>query len=104
MEYVALLPYALAGTLVASTLALIPALHIYNVAGIFIILSARSQALLGGNELAMFFVGLIVGYAMLNTVSAIFLGAPDDSTVFLVLPGQKYLLMERGYEAAVLTG
>jgi len=47
---------------------------------------------------------MIVGYAMLNTVSAIFLGAPDDSTIFIVLPGQKYLLMSRGYEAAVLTG
>ena len=41
---------------------------------------------------------------MLNTIPSIFLSAPDDSTVFMVLPGQKYLLQRRGYEALVLTG
>lgn len=104
MEYLALVPYAIAGTLLASTLALIPALHVYNIAGIFILISLSAQNVIGSNELALLLVGMIVGYAMLNTISAIFLGAPDDSTVFIVLPGQKYLLMSRGYEAAVLTG
>ncbi|MCI0475387.1 MAG: tripartite tricarboxylate transporter permease, partial [Anaerolineales bacterium] len=102
MEYLSLVPYAIAGTLLASTLALIPALHVYNIAGIFILFALSAQQFMGGNELAMLLLGMIVGYAMLNTVSAIFLGAPDDSTVFIVLPGQKYLLMSRGYEAAVL--
>jgi putative membrane protein len=41
---------------------------------------------------------------MLNSIPGIFLAAPDDSTVFVVLPGQKYLLQRRGYEAVVLTG
>ncbi|MBI4672688.1 MAG: tripartite tricarboxylate transporter permease [Chloroflexi bacterium] len=104
MEYLSLVPYAIAGTLLASTLALVPALHVYNIAGIFILFALNVQQFIGGNELAMLLLGMIVGYAMLNTVSAIFLGAPDDSTVFIVLPGQKYLLMSRGYEAAVLTG
>lgn len=88
----------------ASTLALVPSLHVYNVAGIFILFALRIENFIGANELAMLLLGMIVGYAMVNTVSAIFLGAPDDSTVFIVLPGQKYLLMSRGYEAAVLTG
>ncbi len=104
MEYLALVPYAIAGTLLASALALVPSLHVYNVAGIFILLTIRIENFIGANELAMLLLGMIVGYAMLNTISAIFLGAPDDSTVFIVLPGQKYLLMSRGYEAAVLTG
>lgn len=103
-EILTLALYALAGTLLASLLALIPALHVYNIAGIFILLAVSAQQFIGGNELAMLLLGMIVGYAMLNTVSAIFLGAPDDSTIFIVLPGQKYLLMSRGYEAAVLTG
>ena len=34
----------------------------------------------------------------------IFFSAPDDSTIFVVLPGQKYLLQRRGWEAALLTG
>ncbi len=104
MEYLALVPYAIAGTLLASTLALVPSLHVYNIAGIFILFALRVQNFIGADELAMLLLGMIVGYAMLNTISAIFLGAPDDSTVFIVLPGQKYLLMSRGYEAAVLTG
>jgi putative membrane protein len=103
-EILTLALYAIAGTLLASVLALIPALHVYNIAGIFILLAVSAQQFMGGNELAMLLLGMIVGYAMLNTVSAIFLGAPDDSTIFIVLPGQKYLLMSRGYEAAVLTG
>jgi putative membrane protein len=41
---------------------------------------------------------------MLNSIPSILLAAPDDSTVFVVLPGQKYLLQRRGYEAVVLTG
>ena len=39
-----------------------------------------------------------------RTVPSIFLAAPDESSAFIVLPGQKWLLQRRGYEAAVLTG
>ncbi|MEJ2150556.1 MAG: tripartite tricarboxylate transporter permease [Chloroflexota bacterium] len=95
---------AAAGAAVASLLSIVPALHICNVAG-FIILAMGALGDVAPPELlAMFFLGLITGYAMLNTIPSIFLSAPDDSTVFVVLPGQKYLLQQRGYEAAVLTG
>jgi len=52
----------------------------------------------------MFLLGMVTGYATLNTIPSIFFSAPDDSTAFVVLPGQKYLMQGRGYEAAVLTG
>ena len=104
MEYISLIPYALLGTLVAGTLALIPALHVYNVAALLIIASLRLSNFIDGDALAMLLLGMVIGYAIVNTVPAIFLGAPDDSTIFVVLPGQKYLLQSRGYEAAVLTG
>jgi len=98
---------AVGGALVASVLALVPALHIYNVAG-FIILATAALGETGNDVppelLAFFFLGMITSYAMLNTIPSIFLSAPDDSTVFVVLPGQKYLLQQRGYEAVVLTG
>jgi len=100
----ALLLFAVLGALVASVLSLVPALHIYNVAGLVILVTARLNGLVPPEPLAFFFLGLTTGYAMLNTIPSIFLAAPDDSTVFLVLPGQKYLLQRRGYEAAVLTG
>ncbi len=99
-----LLLYTLAGAALASLLACIPALHIYNVAGLLVLLGAGSGKLLPPEATAFFFLGLVTGYAVLNTVPGIFFSAPDDSMLFVVLPGQKYLLQRRGYEAAVLTG
>jgi len=99
-----LILWTLAGTLLASLLAIVPALHIYNVAGFILLASGTLAAWMNPEQMAFLFLGLITGYAMLNTISSIFLSVPDDSTVFIVLPGQKYLLQQRGYEAVVLTG
>jgi len=107
MATIAPLLCAVGGALVASVLAVVPALHIYNVAGFIIMAWATLGKVENGvppELLAFFFLGMITSYAMLNTIPSIFLSAPDDSTVFVVLPGQKYLLQRRGYEAAVLTG
>ncbi|MEA3340591.1 MAG: tripartite tricarboxylate transporter permease [Chloroflexota bacterium] len=104
MNEIILLLYAIGGALVASVLALVPALHIYNVAGFIILATATLGEFMPPEMLAMFFLGLITSYSILNTIPSIFLSAPDDSTIFVVLPGQKYLLQRRGYEAVVLTG
>jgi putative membrane protein len=104
MTIAAPLLYAVGGALVASVLALVPALHIYNVAGFIILATTTLGEFAPPEMLAFFFLGLITSYAMLNAIPSIFLSAPDDSTVFVVLPGQKYLLQQRGYEAVVLTG
>jgi putative membrane protein len=95
---------AVAGALAASVVSLVPALHIYNVAGIAVLGTVALGPLLPPEHLALFFLGLVTAYAILNTIPGIFLSAPDDSMVFVVLPGQKYLMQRRGYEAAVLTG
>lgn len=98
-----LLIYIFAGTLLASVLSIVPALHIYNVAGIILILSITFKGLIPTDALPVFMMSMIVSYSFLNTIPSIFLGAPDDSTIFVVLPGQKYMLEQRGYEAAVIT-
>jgi putative membrane protein len=103
-EVLVMLLVAAAGAVVASALSLVPALHIYNVAGFIVLATGALGGFAPPELLAMFFLGLITGYAMLNTIPSVFLSAPDDSTVFIVLPGQKYLLQQRGYEAVVLTG
>lgn len=103
-EYAALVGAALLGTVLSAFLSCIPALHIYNVAGLLVILGARLEGVVPGEVLALFMLGLVVGYAVLNTIPSIFFGAPDDSTIFIVLPGQKYLMQQRGFEASVLTG
>ncbi len=41
---------------------------------------------------------------MLSVIPSIYLAAPDETSAFIVLPGQKWLLERRGYEAAILTG
>src|SRR5512136_475937 len=105
MHILVLLGYAVAGSAVASLLACVPALHIYNVAGLVILAGARLAGVIPpGAPLAMFLLGMVTGYATLNTIPSIFFSAPDDSTAFVVLPGQKYLMQGRGYEAAALTG
>ena len=104
MPDAALFLYALLGAVLASLLACIPALHIYNVAGLLILLNATLEEILPPEATAMLFLGLVTGYAVVNTIPSIFFSAPDDSTLFVVLPGQKYLMQRRGYEAAVLTG
>ncbi len=96
--------WTVVGTSVASVLALIPALHIYNVAGVILLLSTAGRIPLPPERMAFLFLGMVTGYAMVNTIPSIFLSAPDESTVFVVLPGQSYALQRRGYEAVVLTG
>jgi putative membrane protein len=103
-DYVALVGAALGGTVLAAFLSCVPALHIYNVAGLLIVLAVRFEGRVPGEVLALFMLGLVVGYAVLNTIPSIFFGAPDDSTIFIVMPGQKYLMQQRGFEASVLTG
>ncbi len=104
MNYLVLVGAALVGTVLSAFLSCIPALHIYNAAALLVILAVKVRGLVPDEPLAMFMLGLVVGYAVLNTIPSIFLGAPDDSTIFVALPGQKYLMERRGYEAAVLTG
>ncbi len=98
------LGYALVGALLAALLTPIPALHVYNVAGLLLLAYDGLRPLLPPEGLALLLMGMVTGYAMLNAIPAIFFTAPDESVLFVVLPGQKYLLQRRGYEAVLLTG
>lgn len=96
--------WALIGAAGASLLAWIPALHIYNVAALVLLLSESGILTLQAEPLAFLFLGMVTGYALGNTIPSIFFAVPDESMIFVVLPGQKYLLQQRGYEAVALTG
>ncbi|MFN2132136.1 MAG: tripartite tricarboxylate transporter permease [Anaerolineae bacterium] len=103
MQELACLLYAVAGTCVACVAACLPGLHVYNVAAL-ILLVMRAQTAGGMPEpWLMFFVGMVVGYAMASGIPAILISAPDDSSAWIVSPGHSYLLQGRGYEALVLT-
>jgi putative membrane protein len=104
MYILQLVGYALAGTLLSAIVAWVPALHVYNVAGLLILAALRWPGAITADGLTMLMLGLVTGYATLNTIPSVFLAAPDESAIFIVLPGQKYLMQRRGYEAVVLTG
>ncbi|MGM0606906.1 MAG: tripartite tricarboxylate transporter permease [Candidatus Muiribacteriota bacterium] len=95
--------FLIIGTLFSAFISCLPALHIYNVAGLLIILWTKISVIGAENFIALV-TGLVVGYSIINNVPSIFLGAPDEAAMFMVLPGQKYLMQGRGFEAAVLTG
>ncbi len=97
----------LAGTVLSCLLAILPGLHIYNVMGLAVLLIYKVQSL--GMAVAPeiylpFMIGLVVGWSVLNTIPSVLLGAPDESAIFTVLPGQKYLMTGRGYEGTLMIG
>jgi len=93
---------AIGGAAVSSVLSCIPGLHVYNLMALLAAAQTLGAAWPGPYVVVPFATGLIVGYAMLNTVPSVLLAAPDESALFTVLPGQKYLLAGRGVEAVRL--
>ena len=94
------------GTIISIIIGCLPAMHVYNVATLFIVFyGAVSRSALGSDPYVMmpFMMGLVVGWAILNTVPTVFLGAPDESSMLMVFPTQKYLMQGRGFEAVELT-
>ncbi|MDI6839929.1 MAG: tripartite tricarboxylate transporter permease [bacterium] len=91
--------FVLIGVLTSSLFSLIPALHIYNIIA-FLTISTFIDPL----WLTSIMLGMIIGFSIVNTIPSIFLGAPDESAAFLVLPGHRYMLQGRGHEACLLSG
>jgi putative membrane protein len=96
--------HAVVGALAAALLAPVPALHIYNVAGLLVLAAPALRDVLPPERLAMLFLGMVTGYSILSVIPSIFFAVPDEAHAFVVLPAQKYLRQRRGYEAAILTG
>ena len=103
-EFMIILSYTLAGTLAGGMISMIPSLHIYNTAGIALMLWTAMEGLIPYTAVAPFFLSLVVAFAFLNTLPMTLIGAPDESATVTILPGTKYLMTGRGYEAAALTG
>ena len=95
---------AAVGVFLGALFSWVPALHVYTVAGCVMLVATSQGGVVSPEGLSMLFLGMVTAYAMLNGIPSIFLSAPDDSTVFMVRPGQKYLLQGRAYEASLLSG
>lgn len=97
---------AIAGTLIASVISILPGLHIYNVMGGMVlgILALEKSGIAVSPELYIpAMTAMVVAWAMVNTIPAVLLGTPDESAMFTVLPGQKYLMSGRGFEGTMIT-
>ncbi len=97
---------AVLGALASSVLACVPGLHVYNLLALFVIAFhslAQSGSAVPSDVVIAFFGGMVCGYALLNTIPSVLLAAPDESALFTVLPGQKYLMAGRGYAACWIT-
>jgi len=95
--------FGLCGVSLATIFSLIPGLHIYSILG-FVVLFWLENVFLNPLIFAAFTVSMLIGYCLGSSISAVYFQTPDDSSVFLVFPSQKYLDEGRGYEAVYLTG
>ncbi|MGQ9661724.1 MAG: tripartite tricarboxylate transporter permease [Kiritimatiellia bacterium] len=76
----------------------LPGLHVYTLLSLLVAAPFSSPEFLIATA-----IGLVVGYAMLNTVPSVLLAAPDESAFLTVLPGQKFLMRGLGYDALQIT-
>lgn len=106
MDIIVIILAAASAAFVSAVLACVPGLHIYNVLGLgvaFVHFLQVNGVVVPPEVLLPAAVGMMVGYAILNTLPSILLAAPDESAAFLVSPGQKFFMTGRGYEAVVIT-
>ncbi len=104
LESLGLLAASLIGAVLGCAIALVPGLHVFNVAGFALLLYAQMPFVLSEQALALFLLGALVGWSVVNVIPTVFLFAPDDAHATAVLPATKYLLRGRGAEAATLIG
>lgn len=103
-EFLDLIYFATLGVVFSCVISFLPALHIYNVVGIFLLFVLRYEADLAAMQLIAICIGMITGYSILNTVPATYFGPGDESMSYYILPGAAWLAKGRGYESVVLTG
>ena len=104
--YLTVLLSCVVGTGIACILGILPGLHIYNVMGVLVLgvlTLAKGGTVVPPEIYLPAMTGMVVGWSVVNTIPAVLLGTPDESALFTVLPGQKYLMSGRGFEGTMLT-
>ncbi|NPA75359.1 MAG: tripartite tricarboxylate transporter permease [Euryarchaeota archaeon] len=94
--------FVLIGTLIGSMLSMLPGLHVYNVIGFFLLFYFTMGLVIDPMLMVLMLIGMLVSYAFVFTISSIYFSAPDDSTMFILMPTQRYLKERKGHEAVVL--
>ncbi len=94
--------FVLLGTLIGSLMSMLPGLHVYNVIGFFLLFYFTASLVLDPMLMVLMLIGMLVSYAFVFTIPSIYFSAPDDSTMFVLMPSLRYLKEGRGHEAVVL--
>jgi putative membrane protein len=97
--------YGTLGVLISAVASLIPGLHIYNVIAITMTIVFAVFSFFEGQDpmlLTSFLIGLVVGFAMLFTITSQFFQPCDDEYRYIMLPHEKFLYEGRGHEAVIL--
>lgn len=103
-QYLDLFYFSALGVIFSCLISFLPALHIYNVIGIFLLVILKFEATMAPMQLISLCIGMIVGYSILNTVPATYFGPGDESMSYYVLPSAAWVAKGRGYESIILTG
>ncbi|MFA5780399.1 MAG: tripartite tricarboxylate transporter permease [Elusimicrobiota bacterium] len=102
--FLTVLSYTFIGTAVGSLVSFFPSLHIYNVAGIALLIWGSLQNMLPEIGMVPFFTSLIVAFSFVNSIPMTMLSAADESASAIILPGTKNLLLGKGYETVIMSG
>ena len=94
--------FVLIGALIGSALSMLPGLHVYNVIGFFLLFYFSAGLVLDSMLMVLMLIGMLVSYAFVFTIPSIYFSAPDDSTMFILMPSLRYLKEGRGHEAVLL--
>ncbi len=94
--------FVIMGALIGSALSMLPGLHVYNVIGFFLLFYFTASFVLDPMLMVLMLIGMLVSYAFVFTIPSIYFSAPDDSTMFVLMPSLRYLKEGRGHEAVVL--
>ena len=96
---------SLIGVAIAAIISLIPGLHIYNVIALtmlFAFTAVDTFSSLHPMITTSFMLGLVVGFAMLFTISSQYFQPNDESFRSIMLPHERFLLEGRAHEAVML--
>ena len=93
--------YFFAGILLGIISGLIPGLHPNSI--LFLVLPFYYLSNISVLDFIGFVVGISVTNTILNYIPSILLGVPQEDTVLSVLPGHRFVLKGRAYEAIELT-
>lgn len=79
-----------------------PGIHINLVSVLILSVSPLLLTFLSPIILAVLILSMAITHTFLDNIPSIFLGAPTEDTALSILPGHRFLLNGRGYEAVML--